>query len=103
MRFSPLCRRIKNEDPDCCCSDSRDEHGTCRDIFAFRDQRMEVGAGHIGKKFERGIQGFGCPDGGDGQYDPTPIGGREFEEEPKEQDSNCCHSVDPSVVLGSDH
>src|SRR5258708_3482782 len=80
-----------------------DEDGGGGDVFGFGDEGVKVGLGDIAEEFEGGVEGFGHPDGDDGEDDQDPFFAGDAEEGAGEDHGEGGEGVEPGVVLGGDH
>jgi len=64
---------------------------------------MEVGRCRVCQKLKGGVQSFGCPNDGDRENDPTPIGARDVEEKTGKKNRYCSGGMNPRVMLAANH
>lgn len=83
--------------------DGRDKDSSCRHILRVAYQRVKLRRSRIGEEFESGIKSLSCPDNGDSQNNPTPVGSGHLKEESGGQDNCSSCDVNPGVVLTADH
>jgi hypothetical protein len=95
--------RSEDEYADDCGTHGGDQDAAGRHVFGVSYEGVKLRRRDVGKEFEGGVEGLGCPDGHDGEDDPTPFGGGQHTQASDDEDATGGDGVQPGIVLGSEH